>query len=119
MDYVIFAVYVIFSATGALLIKAGADNPLSLTLTGGRIGVHAGWVTLVGLSFYFVSFLLWTKVLTTNDVTWIVPMATGIVQVLLLTGAIVLFHEPVNAMRLIGAAIVVCGLVVMNIKVKG
>ena len=112
------AVYIIFSTGGALMMKAGAANPLSLSVADGRLGVSVGWVTVAGLGLYLVSFILWMRLVQTNDISWFFPLAAGAIQVLMITGAIVFFKEPVEAMRLIGAAIVICGIIVMNIKVK-
>ena len=118
MEILMIIVYVIFTTAGAMLMKAGAANPLALSLNGGKVAISAGWITLTGFALYFISFMMWTRLIATNELSWFVPVAFGSVQVVMMAGAIFIFREQVSAMRLIGAAIIVCGIIVMNIKGK-
>jgi drug/metabolite transporter (DMT)-like permease len=95
-----------------LLMKKGA----SATANGGIgwFGVAAlgsGW-TWIGIVCYLLSFISWIHVLR------YIPLGTAyalinVVHVLIPLGAWVFLHEPVNAQRWIGIAIVVGGLLLV------
>lgn len=58
-------------------------NSLFLTFNGG-VSFKIGFITLLGFLAYLFSFLLWQKLLVTFDLSYIVPITTGISQLLIL-----------------------------------
>lgn len=115
MKIIILALYLASSVCGISLVKAGSANPLSITLTGG-IKISAGYITILGLLFYLFSFLLYTKLLTLYDLSYIVPMAMAISQVLILIIAFFFFKEEINLYKGIGILLMLAGVVFINIK---
>lgn len=89
-------------------------NSLGLDLKNG-LNFKIGYVTLLGLLAYICSFLLWQKLLTTFDLTYIVPITTGIVQLIILIIGIVFFKETLNIYSMIGALFVIIGVVLIAI----
>lgn len=107
-------VYVFFSVSGLFLMKLGSST-LFLSFKD-SIELKFGLYTLFGFVFYIISFLLWQKLLMTHDLTYIVPITTGIIQILILLGGIFLFNENISIINLIGIVLTIIGIVLISIK---
>ena len=111
IKYILTGVYILFTTTGLLLIKLGGDTfKVSLKPT---FSFNMGYVTMIGFLCYIISFLLWQKLLVTFDLSYIVPIATGIVQVIVLLMGIFVFKEQINAMGIIGSIMIIIGIVLL------
>lgn len=114
MKYILSVLYIIFTSLGILFMKMGGDS-ISLTLKQG-IQFKIGFITLLGFSSYLVSFILWQKLLTIFDLTYIVPILTGIVQINILLIGIIIFKERLNVYNMLGILFVLLGIVLIGIK---
>lgn len=111
MKYLLTIVYIVFTTSGLALMKLGGDS-LKISLTGGPM-FKMGWLTFFGFVCYLVSFLLWQRLLVKYDLSYIVPVATGIVQVIVLLMGYLIFKEKVTVFGIIGAVFVIVGIVLM------
>ncbi len=64
------------------------------------------------------SFLLFTQLVTMFDLSYIVPITTGIVQVASLIAAVKIFKEDLSINGIIGIVMVISGIVLMNLKLQ-
>ena len=71
---------------------------------------------VLGFLLYIASFLLWQKLIATYDLSYIVPIATGIVQVVVLLGSYFLFKESMSFINVIGILMVIVGIVLISVK---
>lgn len=80
----------------------------------GHLVVHAlaTPVVLLGFGLYFCGFLIWMTILKNVDLGRAFPM-TGIIYVSTLTAAVVLFHEALNPMRIVGVAVIALGVALL------
>lgn len=111
---ILVIIYVIFTTSGLVLLKLGG-NSLSLKLTP-IIEFNIGYITLLGFACYIVSFLLWQKLLSYFELSLIVPITTGIVQVVVLIIGILIFKEKLNLIELIGIFLIIIGVILMTMK---
>lgn len=111
MKYLLTIVYIVFTTSGLALMKLGGDS-LKISLTSGPM-FKMGWLTFFGFVCYLVSFLLWQRLLVKYDLSYIVPIATGIVQVIVLLMGYLIFKEKVTVFGIIGAVFVIVGIVLM------
>ena len=114
MKYILTSIYILLTNGGLYCFKLGGDS-LSLSLKGG-ISFKVGFITFLGLLFYISSFLLWQKLLATYDLSYIVPLTTGIVQVIVLIMGYFIFKENVSLVNLGGIILVIIGIVLISIK---
>lgn len=110
--YLLTIIYIIFTTCGITFMKLGGDS-LSLSLSKG-FNLKIGWITLLGFIFYLVSFILWQKLLVKYDLSTMVPIVTGISQIIIITIGYTIFKESFSVQSLIGALIIVIGIVVMT-----
>ena len=116
MDKILFLIYVLLSISGMLLVKLGVAHPLNIIIKSNTFSVSAGFVTTLGLLLYIGSFLLWTKLVTLYDLSYFVPLATAITQVVVVILAIFIFKENFTLYKSIGVVLAIAGIIFMNIK---
>jgi len=73
-------------------------------------------VSGIGFVCYIGSFLLFTRIVVIFDLSYIFPLCTGIVQVVTLIASYYVFKEKISVYGLIGASLIIIGVIVMNIK---
>lgn len=116
MFVIILAVYALLSVGGLTLFKLGSQQALSVGVTSTALSLHISWLSLAGLAMYVCSFLIYMGLVSKIQLSYLAPISTGVVYILTLAAALLIFRETVTPMKLIGAALVLCGIVLMNIK---
>ena len=114
MKYLLTALYIIFTTSGIFCMKSGGDS-LQISLKNG-FHFDLGYVTALGFLLYICSFLLWQKLIATYDLSYIVPITTGIVQVIILIFSYIIFKEHISLINLIGILFIISGIVLVSIK---
>ena len=115
MQYLLLILYLIFTTGGLVFMKLG-NNTGIIEITGGNFNFSISLVSMLGFVLYIVSFLLFTKIITSYDLSYILPITTGITQILSLMAALFIFKEQVTIRGFIGIALIIVGIIVMNFK---
>ncbi len=115
MQIVLIIIYLILTVSGLILMKKGG-NPGSIAFESGNVNFGISLVSLAGFICYIGSFLLFTRLVVMFDLSYIMPLCTGIAQVLTLIASKVVFKEQFSIQGIIGASLVIFGILVMNIK---
>ena len=116
MKYLLVLVYILCTTGGITFMKLGGDS-LKLGLKDG-FSFSMGWKTFIGFLLYLISFLLWQKLVVKYDLSVMVPIVTGIIQIIILLIGYTIFKESFNALSIIGAGLVIAGIVVMALATK-
>ncbi len=114
MKIILTGIYVLLTTGGLFCMKLGGDS-LSLSLKN-EISFRIGFITALGFLLYIGSFLLWQKLIATYDLSYIVPIATGIVQIVVLIGSYFFFKENMSVLNIIGILLVIAGIVLISIR---
>ena len=117
MKFILVGIYVVLTLSGLVLMKLGG-NPGSFSMVEGNINFGISPISLIGLICYICSFLLFTRIVVMFDLSYIMPLTTAIVQILTLVAAKVVFKENFTTQGIIGASIVIIGVLIMNFKLK-
>ena len=115
MQFVLIGVYLILTVAGLVFMKLGG-NPGTLAVKDGTITLGMSIVSGIGFVCYLCSFLLFTRVVVMFDLSYIYPIVTGIVQILTLIASAVVFKENMSVHSVIGAIIIIVGIIIMNFK---
>lgn len=113
MKIILICIYLFMTVAGLVLMKYG-KNPGSIKVDGGNISFGVSFISGLGLICYIISFVLFTRIVIMYDLSYIYPITTGIVQILSLVASKVVFKENISIQALIGASLVIVGIVVMN-----
>lgn len=116
--FVLFLIlYVTLSVGGLVLFKLGsAEKPVALSLRGGGFSFQIALKSIIGLLCYVVSFLLYMYLVSIYNLNYIAPIATGLSYVLTLVSSYTIFKEPFTTFQIIGVALILIGIILMNIK---
>ena len=114
MTWIYIALYVIFAVLGSTLLKAGAEAHTLFTVPLINLSVSA--VTLFGIFSYGLSFILYTILLSRLELSFVSPVTVGLVYVLLMLTAVLIFKEPITAQKISGSLLVLVGVLLMIIK---
>lgn len=115
MQYVLILVYLVLTVAGLVFMKLGG-NPGTLALKDGTITLGMSVISGIGFVCYLCSFLLFTRIVVMFDLSYIYPIVTGIVQILTLIASAVVFKEQMSVQAVIGAILVIVGIIIMNFK---
>lgn len=114
--YIIFAVYILLSAGALTLIKLGANSASQLSIDGGVFSMKIGLMMLVGLVLYIVSFLLSLSLISSFNLSYYYPLSAGAIYVVVALFARVFLRERMSAAQYVGMALILAGIVLMNLK---
>jgi multidrug transporter EmrE-like cation transporter len=116
MKILLIIIYVVLTLSGLVLMKKGG-NPGKVSISKKDINLSMSPVSALGFVCYLCSFLLFTKIVVMFDLSYIMPIVTGVVQVMTLVVANIVFKEKIDKKAIIGASLVILGIVVMNLNI--
>jgi len=110
---------VVFNVTANILLKKG------VYAIGGISGQKAKLISelakaafnpfiILGLVFYGLSFIIWLRVLTFNDLSRAYPIFAAIVFMLTTLGSIIFLKENISVARIIGMIIMLIGIYIVT-----
>lgn len=114
MKIALVGIYLIFTTCGLVFIKLGG-NTGSISMINKNITFAINWISLIGFICYILSFLLYTKIVVLFKLSYIIPICTGITQIIILIAAKVIFKEEISLTGIIGAITVTIGIIIMNL----
>lgn len=116
MEIVVIAIYLALSSGGLILIKLGS-NSVNIGLKNGIFNCSMSLVSILGLICYVGSFLIFTFVIVKRfNLTYIMPIVTGISQVLVILAGLLIFKEHIGNGGIVGIILVILGVILLNIK---
>ena len=116
MEVLIIAIYLLLSSGGLIAIKYGADS-VNLGIKQGVFNCSISLISILGLICYIGSFLIFTFVIVKKfDLTYIMPILTGISQVIVIVSGLLVFKEHINNFGIVGIVLVILGVIMLNIK---
>jgi len=119
MNWMLIAIYVLLTVGGLVLLKLGTGGNPIVSFAGNGITWNIGIVSLLGLFCYGVSFLLYMFLISKFDLGYIVPLATGLVYILVFVASFLVFKESISIIKIIAATLIIAGVILLNIESKG
>lgn len=110
-----FILYIIFTVMGLIMMKV-SGQPIKFGINEGLVYFNISAKMILALIFYASSFLLWTGIVVKNDLSFIVPFSSAIVNILSVVLGIYIFHESISIYKTIGILLAIFGVVLMNYK---
>ena len=114
MRIVLVVFYLILTVSGLIFMKMGGNSG-SFAMNTGDIVFTINWVSLIGFICYICSFLIFTRLVIMFDLSYIMPICTGIVQVATLIASRLVFKEQFSIHGVVGASIIILGIIIMNL----
>mgnify|MGYP007035350965 CR=1 FL=1 len=114
MKYGLCVLYLFFSILGLTFMKCGSMESRKVIFQ--ILQVKVTLFSLMGYFFYMISFLLYTFVITKFDLSYIIPLLGGVINILIFVIGIGVFHEKFTVYSIIGCFCIVIGILFMNMK---
>ena len=113
MQFIIIGIYLLLTMSGLVLMKLGG-NTGKIAFNNGDVNFEINMISLLGFICYIGSFLVYTRMIVMFDLSFITPICTGIVQILTLIASKIIFKENMSIQGIIGASIIIIGVLIMN-----
>ncbi len=112
-------VNIIFAAGGNLLLKHGMNAAGSVADTHLPLLQYALQnllrpQILIGVALYIVSFVMWLALLSMLDISVVYPIFVSGAFLIVTLGSVLLFHEDVTPLRILGTAVVAMGIALVS-----
>lgn len=116
MFFLLLACYVASTAAGLILIKLGSAQNALIELASGKLSFHPTVINMTGIFLYGVSFILYTYLISKNDLGFIIPLTTALVYILIFVASATIFKEAFTVTKILGIVLIVVGLIILNLK---
>lgn len=116
MNILIILVYTLLSVSGVVFFKLGSTQELTLEVTASAFCLKISWLSILGLVFYVISFLIYMGLVAKTDLGYLVPVCTGVVYLMTLSASVLIFKESFTATDIVGSLLILGGVILMNIK---
>lgn len=115
MSKIIIALYVLTTSAALIILKLGT-RPEVHSFHFGKLPLNINAYTLGGVLLYGVSFLFYVYLLSKYDLGYIIPLVTAFVYILIFSASFFIFNEVFTVLKTIGIALIVLGLIFLNLK---
>ena len=112
---ILFFVYAALSASGLLLMKIGSEGA-SFGIIENVLKIDVSLPLILGMLCYLASFLLFIFIISKNNISYIYPISTGVLNVVTFVLGAVLLKEEISGFSVAGLVLIVAGVVFMNLK---
>lgn len=108
-------VYALISACGLLFIKIAFRNSADVSELLPRIG----WLLrspafLFGMLLYVTGFVMWIAMLSRGELSYVFPVASGALYLAVTLLAVLVLHEAVTPLRIVGILAILIGIVLVG-----
>jgi len=109
------AIYVLVASAALVAMKfAAMTGETPIDFVGQKVVVHFNGLFLVGVFLYGVSFTLYTYLIAKYDLSFIVPLTTALVYVVVFTASFFILKETFSATKIVAIVMIVAGVILLN-----
>lgn len=116
LKILVIILYILCSSFGMILIrKGGLDSTFKISTT--KIDLNFSWLFFLGMALYFVSFVFWLYILQLFPLTFISPVAYGVVYIVIAVLSALILKENISPKMIVASILIVTGVFIASIKV--
>lgn len=115
MKYFLIVIYLVLTVSGLILYKKGANSDFLISIENNALNIKLSLISILGLVCYLLSFLMYMLILPKFDLTFIYPIMTAISYMGIYILSILVLGEKVSTLGIIGSAIIMIGIFIVNI----
>lgn len=118
MNVALVILYIIFAVGGSTLIKYGGISKIASLFTVPVVNVSISIISLLGIICYGLSFLFYIFLLNKLELSLLSPITIGVVYVMLMITAVIVFHEQFTPAKIIGCVLILIGVMLVLFSSK-
>ena len=100
MKIIMIIIYLILTVSGLILMKIGG-NTGTVTIKESSLNFGINLISALGFICYIGSFFIFTKLVLMFNLSYIMPICTGIVQIISLGASYMVFKEQITKQGII------------------
>ena len=108
--------YILTTSSALIVLKLGSSSGSLIQFTDNKLAFNLTLYSVLGIFLYGVSFLLYTYLISKYDLGYIIPLTTAFVYILIFTASAGIFKESFTTLKVIGIALILAGVVLLNTK---
>lgn len=113
MIYLLVAIYIGLSVLGLTFIKLSSSEILQ-SITIPLINIKISIFSIIGYISYICSFLLYTIIIGKFEISKIVPIVGGIVNIIIAIVGALIFKEQINISTILGIILISVGVILVS-----
>jgi len=113
---IILVVYALMSSLGLIFLKAGSQDGAPISFIDGKVHLNLGAYIIAGVLLYGLSFIIYTYLISKNDLGYIIPVSTALVYTFIFTASFLIFKEAFTAVKIVAICLIIGGVVLLNIN---
>lgn len=110
---ILFILYVLLSSLGLILFKLGSQN-LNVLYENSIFSLSISTTMFTGILCYLASFFLWMFIVNKAELSFIYPLSIACINITILIGSYFILKEPITLKSIVGAAIIILGIIIMK-----
>lgn len=118
MGIFLVVLYLILTVSGLILYKFGANKEFVFSVSNGIFQIKLSLISIIGLVCYLFSFLIYMLVLPRFDLTYIMPVTSGVTYISTFILSVLVLKESVQVNSIVGSIIILVGIIIMNLGGK-
>ena len=112
-------IYVCLSAAWLTMIKIGLNRNSTLKLDSTGFSLVFGWILIIGIGLYVLSFLTSLIVMKNMNLSIYYPLSAGLIYILVCVLSVTVLKEKIGLSQLVGMLTILAGILIMNIGTSG
>lgn len=97
-------------------MKLGSKTGPPVHYAADKLQFNLNFYAVSGILLYGTSFVIYTYLISKYDLGYIIPLTTALVYIIIFTASYFIFKEVFTATKILGIALIVTGLVFLNLK---
>jgi len=114
LSNILLVVYGLVSTAGLVLLKLGSQDNAPVSFVDGKLHLNLGLYVILGFVLYGLSFLVYTYLISKNDLGYIIPVSTALVYVGIFLASFFIFKEAFTALKIVGILLILGGVILLN-----
>jgi drug/metabolite transporter (DMT)-like permease len=116
MSNIILIIYALTSSLGLVLLKLGSKTGAPISFVDHKLQFNLGFYAISGVILYGLSFLIYTYLISKNDLGYIIPVSTALVYIFIFAASFIIFKETFTAIKIAGIFFILGGLILLNLS---
>lgn len=118
MSKYIVALFVLVTSSALIVLKLGTKDGSPIHFVDSKVQLNINPVVIGGIVLYGISFLLYIYLISKYPLGYIIPLTTAFVYLIIFTASYFIFDEVFTALKILGIALIIGGLVFLNLGSK-
>lgn len=115
MANIILLIYAFTTSLGLILLKIGSESGAPISFIDSKLHFNLGFYAVCGFILYGISFLVYTYLISKNDLGYIIPVSTALVYIGIFIASFIIFKETFSAIKILGICLIFGGVVLLNL----